>query len=82
MFGLSPGKLLVLAIVAAIVWYGWKYAKRVEAVRRALNEELQRRRGGGAGNLPAEDLVKCETCGAYVPGSAKACGRTDCPRPR
>lgn len=81
MFGLSLGKLLLLAAVIGVVWWGWKYAQRIAAVRQALNEELQRRRGGG--NLPAEDLVKCSVCGSYVPGqSAKSCGRADCPWPR
>jgi len=84
MFGLSPGKLLLLALVFLVVWYGWKYTKRVEQIRRALQEEMERRRnaaqGGGARNLPAEDLVKCPSCGAYVPAqSAAACGRADCP---
>ena len=42
MFALSFSKLLLLALVIGVVWYGWKYAKKVEAVRRNLNEELQR----------------------------------------
>jgi uncharacterized protein len=86
MFGFSLGKFLLLAIIVGIFWYGWKYARRVEQLRRALREEMARRRGpSGAGaddarSLPAEDLVKCSACGAYVPGrSAQSCGRADCP---
>jgi len=81
----SLGKLLVLAFILAVVWYGWKYARRVEAIRRALKEEIERRRTG-AGPAPkraAEDLVKCSACGIYVPSrGAHACGRADCPWPR
>ena len=87
MFGFSPGKLLLLALVFLVVWYGWKYTRRVDQIRRALREEMERHRnaaqGGGGGatrNLPAEDLIKCHSCNAYVPAqSAAACGRADCP---
>jgi hypothetical protein len=83
MFGFSLGKFLFLAIVLAIVWYGWKYARRVEALRAALRAEMARRRDGGAPgtrSLPAEDLVKCSACGAYLPAQHKqSCGRADCP---
>jgi uncharacterized protein len=87
MFGFSPGKLLLLALVFLVVWYGWKYTRRVDQIRRAQHAEMERRRNaapGGSGdatrNLPAEDLIKCESCGAYVPAqSAASCGRADCP---
>ncbi|MGH7014176.1 MAG: hypothetical protein ACREEL_08500 [Stellaceae bacterium] len=82
---LSLGKLALLAIILAVVWYGWKYARRVDAVRRALKEEIERRRTGAppAQNRPTEDLVKCSACGIYVPAhAARACGRGDCPWPR
>ncbi|MDE2228649.1 MAG: hypothetical protein KGL11_06370 [Alphaproteobacteria bacterium] len=81
----SLGKLIVLGAIIAVVWYGWKYAQRVEQVRRALKEEIDRRRAGTpqARNRPAEDLVKCTACGIYVPAQgARACGRADCPWPR
>jgi hypothetical protein len=83
MFGLSLGKFLVLAILIAVVWYGFKYARQIDAMRRALEREMARRREAaspGARSLPAEDLVKCAACGAYVPAQAAACGRTDCPQ--
>ena len=80
MFGFSPGKVLLLALVFLVVWYGWKYTKRVEQIRRALREEMERQRNAAPGatrNLPAEDLIKCRSCGAYVPAqSAAACGRS------
>ncbi len=83
MFGLSLGKSLLLVLLVVIVWYGFKYVARVEAIRRALREELRRRQGGAAPRrptIPAEDLVKCAQCGAYVAArGATSCGRADCP---
>ena len=92
MFGFSPGKILFLLLVFLVVWYGWKFARRVDLVRRSLQQEMERQRnaaspgvdgrgrGGGGRNLPAEDLVKCRICGAYVaPQGTSPCGRADCP---
>ena len=87
MFGLSFGKLLLLAILILIVIYGFKYAARVEAVRQALRADAQRRRQGGGvrGGMrsaarPVEDLVKCARCGAFVAATGAAnCGKPQCP---
>jgi hypothetical protein len=84
MLGMSLGKLLVLAAIILIVWYGFKYTQRVGAVRETLRRgaaEKARPAAGPAARPPAaEDLVKCERCGAYVAaGSSAACGRADCP---
>jgi len=87
MFGLSFTKLLLLAILIIIVWYGFKYAARIEAVKQALRAETLRRRDGGAmrGNTrsaarPVEDLVKCQRCGAFVAAQGTAnCGKPQCP---
>lgn len=81
MLGFSFGKLLVLAVIILIVWYGFKYVQRVEELQRMLRREMKRRRDGAPQprTLPAEDLVKCERCGAYVAaGSSTSCGRADC----
>lgn len=85
MFGLSLGKLLILAILIALVWYGFKYASRVEAIRRGVREEVARRRAGARPGVrpPArsvEDLVKCPQCGAFVAATgATNCGKAGCP---
>lgn len=82
MLGLSVSKLLLLILLILGVWYGYKYMGRVEAVRRALREELQRRHKAQAPprSIEAEDLSKCPVCGAYVAAkSAGNCGRADCP---
>ena len=90
MFGLSLTKLLTLAILILIVWYGFKYAARIEAVKQSLRAEAQRRRpgqgdgraGGGmrATARPVEDLVKCPRCGSFVAAQGAAnCGKPQCP---
>lgn len=82
---LSFGKLVVLAVVVLVVWYGYKYTQRIEAVRQAVRREMAARRQSPSAppGRAAEDLVKCERCGAYVAAqSGGACGRADCPRRR
>lgn len=91
MFEMSFGKLLLLAIIVLVVWYGFKRAARVEAMRRSLRAQAQRRRpgdrnggggtiGGGRAAQPVEDLVKCRQCGAFVAASGAAnCGKPLCP---
>ncbi len=93
MFGMSFGKLLLLAILILIVWYGFKYAARVEAVKQTLRAEaIRRRQTGSAGRggdvrgdvrptaRPVEDLVKCQRCGSYVAAVGAAnCGKPQCP---
>ena len=77
----SLGKLIVLVLAVAAVWYAFKAVGRAGEVRGA-------RAAKAAGATPAarvdaEDLVACEQCGAYVSaGSARSCGREDCPYPR
>ncbi|HZT87204.1 MAG TPA: hypothetical protein VFA12_04490 [Stellaceae bacterium] len=72
-------KLLILLLVAVAAWYA---LRRLNAPPR----NLPRRRAAAAGpaqrSIPAEDLVLCDVCSAYVAGSAHSCGRPDCPRPR
>jgi hypothetical protein len=81
MLGFSLSKLLLLLLVIAVVWFGFRYMGRVDAVRRALREELARRRQPQkAPRVEAEDLVRCSVCGAYVAArGASHCGRVDCP---
>jgi hypothetical protein len=85
MLGLSLGKLLLLAILIALVWYGFKYAARVEAIRRSVRDEVARRQAGARPGVrpPArsvEDLVKCRQCGAFVAATgATNCGKPGCP---
>ena len=86
MLGLSAPKLLLFILLIALVWAGTRYVRRVEAIRRAVRDELLRRhqqqqqQNKGPAPLQAEDLVKCSRCGAYVAArSSTSCGRPDCP---
>jgi len=82
--GLSLGKLLILALLAVAVWYGFKYRSRIDAVRRAFEHEFAKGRKPPPPPPPARvaavDLVPCERCGAYVASRGAApCNRADCP---
>lgn len=83
MLGLSLGKLLVLAAIIGVVWYGFKYAARVEEIRRNVRDEMARRQGASRQGRPSrsvEDLVKCAQCGAFVAAhGATNCGKPGCP---
>ena len=83
MFGFSLQKLLVLALIVAAIWYGFKWVGRLDKERK------ERLRGGGADagatGTPAgmdQDLVECRMCGTYVTTPLDRCpeGRADCPQ--
>ena len=74
MFGLSLGKLLVLAIVIGVVWFGWKrIAALGQALQRAASQGAgPRETGGGSGGKASLDdktidLVKDPVTGDYKP---------------
>jgi hypothetical protein len=69
MFGLSLPKLLLLAIVAAVVWYGLRAYRRWDEKRIAEAE----RRDLQAGSEP---MVKCPVCGAYNPAGVPCSHRS------
>ena len=63
--------LLTLAVVLAVL-YGFRVFARLAAAKRRLNPPRAR--------LPAEDLVKCPTCGTFVAAASPSrCDRSDCP---
>lgn len=76
-------KLIVLALIVALVWYGFRFLGRLQAARKAearLREAegprpaKQSARDAGRGTV--EDLVPCPACGSYVrAGSTCSCGR-------
>jgi hypothetical protein len=82
----SFSKLIVLVVIIAAVWYGFRFLGEVEKARRAAmrGPAAAPRRPGGAGRRDdsprIEDTVKCRVCGAYVPARQPArCSRADCP---
>lgn len=94
MFGFSLQKLMLLAGIIAAVWYGFKLANRLKearerdgleakrrsAERSAFGRNRQRTASRAEGTPPAEDMVQCPVCQAYVAArDATNCGRSDCP---
>jgi len=75
MFGFGFGKLIILAIVVAAIWYGFKFVGRLDQQRK--------RKATSAGKKPSEsidEMEKCRVCGTYVvAGRATNCGREGCP---
>ncbi len=72
MFGFSIGKLLVLALIIAAVWYGFKLIGR----RNNPPQESRPR------DENVQDMDKCPDCGSFVPAvGARNCGRADCRYP-
>ncbi|MGB0672183.1 MAG: hypothetical protein ACPGNT_11865 [Rhodospirillales bacterium] len=87
MFGFSLTKILFTVLAIAAVWYGFKWFNRMQDQRRQT-EAVGASRGkpspasGGPAKPSVEDMVKCKACGDYVAaGSARNCGRPDCPYP-
>jgi ferredoxin len=69
-------KLVVLILVFAAIWIAYRW---LNGPARALP---RRRAPQPRRAIPAEDLVACGVCGAYVAAHAPACVRPDCPQPR
>jgi len=85
MFGLpSIQKLIVLGLVIAAVWYGFKFLGRLQQARKseAKLRETEARSGKkvpdpkpASGADTVADLAPCPACGAYVQAGAKcSCG--------
>jgi hypothetical protein len=68
-------KLLVLAAVIAIAWYGFKFVGRLDQQRkRKVARDEEAARDGIA------DTVQCPVCDAYIAEDIKSnCGKANCP---
>jgi len=74
MFGMSLGKLLVLALVLAVVWTAFRWLQRTNAIKEA---EARRHR---VASLGGEETVRCSRCDVFVVArTAGDCGRVGCP---
>lgn len=66
----SLTKILVLALIVALVWGGFKVITRVQQARREEQERVVR-----AQTRPrmrnVEEMVRCSACGAYVAVGAR-----------
>ena len=84
MFGISFAKIIVLVAVIAIVWFGFKYLQRFQAMGGTSQPAAPKRAASGQPREAVEpathDMVACRVCGTYVPerGAAR-CERADCP---
>lgn len=68
MFGFSFGKLLVLAIVIGVVWFGWrKLADMGQALARQDRGRAPERPPGQNGGDETVDLVRDPVTGRYEP---------------
>jgi hypothetical protein len=90
-FGISFGKLLLLGVLVAAIWFGIRWLQGLgrdpaaDSVRKpapgptpsSAKPSAAAREAPPAGG--AEDLTKCPVCGTYVIRSAPRCGRADCP---
>ena len=63
MFGLSFGKILVLVLVIAAAWRGYRLYQQMQARIAAASQRPQ----GPAPQAKATDLVECVRCGMFVP---------------
>ena len=75
MFGFGFGKLLLLVIIVAVIWHGFKKFGRQE-MRSPGNSGGRKRQNADF----IDKMEKCRVCGTYVvAGRAANCGREGCP---
>lgn len=75
MFGFGFGKLLLLVIIVAAVWYGFKFVGRLDKQRKRKLEADQKKEADSVGKME-----KCPVCDTYVVAAQAAnCGRPGCP---
>ena len=78
----SLPKLIVLALIIAGVWYGFRWVQRVQD-RRAREDKVMRNKKSGPGKdtpKAVEDMVKCPACGTFVAAlEGGSCGGRECP---
>ncbi len=65
MFGFSIMKILFTIAVVVVVWQGFKWLKRREAVAEVRARESLNRESPSARD-DVEEMVPCPDCGAYI----------------
>ena len=79
--GFSFAKLLLLVLVLAVVWFGWRYFRIREKEQEIAAERM--RQGGvvkAALKEEAETMAPCRVCRAFVAARSAPCERADCPQ--
>lgn len=72
----SLTKILVLVLIVAVVWGGFKIIGRLQEQKREEARRVARERPRGP-IRKVEDMVRCKACGAYVAAGA----RHECEQP-
>ncbi len=67
MLGFSLQKLIALAAIIALVWYGFRWLSRYQQVRKDREKDRLARARKAAPERTGEDLEPCPRCGAFVP---------------
>lgn len=86
MLGFSLGKIVVLLLIVAAVWYGFRMLARggrpVERDRESGRIGAAEREGADREGATVHEMETCSVCGTFVPAdAARACGREGCPYP-
>ena len=75
MLGFSPLKLIVLGLIIAVIWYGFKMFSRGKDLANP----------GGKDEVKSDkapdslEMVQCSVCGDFVAKGTSACGKDNCP---
>lgn len=64
-------KWLVLGLIVAGVWYGFKAISRRNMAKTADDQRARREN--------VEEMIACPTCGTYVTPKQGNCGKDGCP---
>ena len=64
-------KWLVLGLIVAAVWYGFKAISRRNMAKTAEDQRQKREN--------VEDMTACSVCGTYVTPEQGNCGKVGCP---
>ena len=83
MLGFSLSKLVVLLLIIAVVWYGFRFlSRRGQSVGRQQDRDRIGRKAADEDRTTVHDMETCSVCGTFVPATAaRACGRDGCPYP-
>ncbi len=76
------GKILVLAIVIAAAWFGYRWWQRLQSgqLERSRNPTPAPRNDPPPPPKPVDDMRACPVCGDFVSVNARRCERPTCPR--
>ena len=78
----SVPKLVVLAVIIAVIWYGFKIFSRGQQASKKDDSGGNVSPGNSGGSSDAVNMVQCSVCGDFVAGKgATNCGKENCPYP-